>query len=72
MDALHKAKKSETYVITPTLNKGNPEIPDPEVIPKRYIDENVWLWKLYSNFENVLKKATRSLEEFRKVFKNHE
>jgi len=38
LDRLHKAKKNDSFVLTPILPKERPKIPNPKTIPKRYPD----------------------------------
>jgi dynein heavy chain len=72
LESLHKAKKTETFVITPILPKEKPEVFDPTLVPRRYSDENKWLWDLYQEFAAILGRATSPLEDFRQAFKSYE
>lgn len=72
LDTLHKAKKHETYVLTPILPMERQKDPDPNAMPKRYPDENIWLWDLYVEIGKKLEKPLESLEEYRRQFSKHE
>jgi dynein heavy chain len=68
LEGLNKAKKTETFILTPILPKKEPEIPDPRNIPKRYADENKWVWDLREELKSDLERAVKPLGEFRKSF----
>lgn len=72
LDKLHKAKKNESYVLTPNLPKEKPQTPNPKAIPKRYPDENLWLWDLYQEFQSMFELPLNSIERYREVFSKHE
>ncbi len=72
LERLHKAKKNDNFVLTPILSKEKPKTPNPKNIPKRYPDENLWLWELFENFKNDLDKPLNLLEKYRKEFSKHE
>jgi len=68
---LHKAKKNETYVLTPYLPNNAPEIPPenpPKFTAKRYPEENKWVWDLYHKFKDLLTFAVGPLKEFTNQF----
>ena len=67
-ESLHKAKKNETYVLTPILPKEEPEIPNPSAIPRRYPEDNKWVWDLYHDFKKLLMVAVQPLQEFTQQF----
>lgn len=68
MESLHKAKKNETYVVTPVLLTSEPEAIDPNVMPRRYPDENKWVWDLHQEFRAIMEKAVEPLSEFTSQF----
>lgn len=68
LEGLNKAKKSETFILTPVLPKRAPEVPDPRGVPKRYADENKWVWDLREELRAHLERAVRPLTEFRRSF----
>jgi dynein heavy chain len=71
LESLHKAKKNETYVLTPYLPNNEPEIPpeNPQKFSaKRYPEENKWVWDLYHKFKDLLTVAVTPLKEFTKQF----
>lgn len=68
LEGLNKAKKTETFILTPILPKKEPEVPDPRNVPKRYADENKWVWDLRQELSADLERAVRPLDEFRKTF----
>lgn len=43
---LYKSQKNESYIKTPTKPKERPGSPDPNERPKKYPDENKWIWVL--------------------------
>lgn len=47
LESLHKAKKNDTYVVTPILLKQAPIPPDENAPTKTYPDENKWVWDLH-------------------------
>lgn len=71
VEQLNKAKKSETYILTSILPKSYPETPDPTIIPKRYCDENKWVWDLKEDLNTYLKKAVTPLREFKTHFEKY-
>jgi dynein heavy chain len=42
------------------------------VIPKRYPDENTWLWELNYQFGKILDEPLQKIEDYLKVFSKHE
>ena len=72
LDRLHKAKKNDSFVLTPILPKEKPKKPNPFIIPRRYPDENLWLWDLFNDFSKYLDKPLALLEEYKNHFAKHE
>jgi dynein heavy chain len=68
LEGLNKAKKTETFILTPILPKKAPEVPDPTNVPRRYADENKWVWDLREELRCHLEKAVKPLSEFRRSF----
>ena len=68
LEGLNKAKKTETYILTPVLPKAEPETPDPRAVPRRYPDENKWVWDLRAQLKGVLEFAVSPLSEYKRTF----
>lgn len=68
LESLFKAKRSASHILTPQLPKSEPTIPDPNERPKRYPDENKWVWDLYQDLKGILEKAVEPLKEYTTMF----
>lgn len=55
---LYKSLKNETYIKTPMKPREKPLIPDPAARPRKYPDENKWIWDL---IEELREELTRGL-----------
>lgn len=51
---LYKSLKNETYIKVPVKPREKPIDPDPNERPRKYPDENKWIWDLVES--NHLKK----------------
>jgi dynein heavy chain len=52
-------KRIDTFLEAPQLPKTKPIEPDPKAVPKRYMDENAWVWDLYEELEKAMAKAVK-------------
>lgn len=43
---LYKSQKNESYIKTPLKPKERPMTPNPNDRPRKYPDENKWLWEV--------------------------
>jgi dynein heavy chain len=68
LEDLFKARKNASYIMTPKLPKEEPRDPDPTEIPRRYPDENKWVWTLFGEFREIMEKAVDPLKQFTKIF----
>lgn len=68
LDTLFKAKRTESHILTPQLPKAEPTVPDLTERPKRYPDENKWVWDLYMDFKSIMEKAVEPLKEYTTMF----
>jgi len=59
---LHKSKAADNYIKAPMKPERKPIDPDPNALPRKYPDENKWLWDMYELLENNLKEAVKPLE----------
>ena len=65
---LHKSKAADNYIKAPMKPERKPIDPDPNALPRKYPDENKWLWDMYELLENNLKEAVKPLEQYLKAF----
>jgi len=56
---LYKSLKNETYIKTPMKPRDKPTEIDPNERPRKYPDENKWIWDL---IEDVKAKLVTGLE----------
>ena len=68
LENLFKARKTATHILTPQLPKSPPIIPDPNEIPKRYPDENKWVWDLKEELKGIMEKAVEPLRHYTEQF----
>lgn len=59
---LHKSVKAETYIRTPVKPREAPITPDPNARPKKFPDENKWIWDLLENLRAKLLEGIKPLE----------
>lgn len=48
--------------------REKPIDPDPNILPRKYPDENKWMWDMYVNLEEKLKLAVKPLEDYLESF----
>ena len=65
---LYKSKGVDTPIKAPMKPREKPLDPDPNIRPRKYPDENKWLWDMYENLENTMKIAVQPLEQYLKAF----
>ena len=59
---LYKSQKNETFIKTPIKPKERPHIPNPNERPRKYPDENSWLWDVIEELRDSLNKGIEPLE----------
>lgn len=65
---LHKSVKAETYIRTPVKPREAPITPDPNARPKKFPDENKWIWDLLENLRAKLLEGIKPLEQYIEAF----
>lgn len=65
---LYKQKSMDTPIKCPMKPREEPKIPNPEERPKKYPDENKWLWDMYQNLKVNFERAIEPLDEYIKVY----
>lgn len=48
---LYKSKSQDTPIKCPMKPREKPIEPDPNELPRKYPDENKWLWDMYENLK---------------------
>lgn len=59
---LYKSKGVDTPIKAPMKPREKPLDPDPSNRPRKYPDENKWLWDMYENLENNMRIAVKPLD----------
>lgn len=54
--------------MTPLFPKKEPEIPNPNLIPKRYAESNKWIWDLNQKLKTKLEQILHPMEDFKNQF----
>jgi dynein heavy chain len=54
---LYKSQKLETYIKAPMMPLIEPLDPDPNERPRKYPDENKWVWELYYSLKKDVEDA---------------
>lgn len=57
-------KRIDTFLGSPFLPKTRPTDPNPKEVPRKYVDENMWVWELYQDLEENMKSAVEPLNEY--------
>jgi dynein heavy chain len=71
LEKLFKARKTVSHILTPQLPKSEPEIPDPTEKPRRYPDENKWVWDLYQEYRKIMEKAVEPLKRYTEMYEKY-
>ena len=65
---LYKSQKNETYIKAPMKPREKPRIPDPNERPRKYPDENKWIWDIIEDLEEKLNKGLEPLQVYLQKF----
>ncbi|KAL4427402.1 hypothetical protein ABPG74_009674 [Tetrahymena malaccensis] len=65
---LHKSMKAETYIRTPMKPRERPITPDMSARPRKFPDENKWIWDLLENLKLQLIEGIKPLDEYLESF----
>lgn len=65
---LHKSQKLETYIKAPMMPLTEPVEPDVNERPRKFADENKWVWDTYYDLQATMEKALLPLSDFKEVF----
>jgi len=57
-------KRIDTFLNAPQLPKSKPIEPNAKEVPKKYMDEDAWLWDLHEDLKNSMNKAVEPLNEY--------
>jgi len=49
---LYKSQKNETYIKAPSKPRSKPIDPNPLDRPRKYPDENKWIWDMIENLKS--------------------
>lgn len=56
--------RRDSYLSCPKLSEEEPEVPDPTLRPKEYVNEDAWMWHLFNRLDTNITKAYLPLEEY--------
>ena len=65
---LNKSLKNETLIRTPYKPLDKPSDPDPNERPRKYPDENKWIWDMLQDVQQKITLAMKPLDEYMVVF----
>jgi dynein heavy chain, axonemal len=65
---LYKSQKNESYIKTPLKPKERPLTPNPADRPRKYPDENKWLWEVIESMREKLMEGIEPLERYMEAF----
>lgn len=68
---LHKQQKLETFIKAPMMPLTEPVEPDPKERPRKFADENKWVWDTYYRIKAAIEGALEPLEQFKTVFNKY-
>ena len=60
--------KLQKNIKVPILPTRRPDAPSKDSIPKKYENENLWLWELYNELKEGFQKAIDPLKEYKKFY----
>lgn len=58
---LYKSQKLETFIKAPMMPHHEPNDPDPNERPRKFPDENKWVWVLYYDLKKEMELAIKPL-----------
>lgn len=65
---LYKSQKNESYIKTPIKPLVRPLTPNPQDRPRKYPDENKWLWDLIEQLKESLVQGITPLDKYMESF----
>lgn len=68
---LHKSQKLETFIKAPMMPIQEPVEPDPNERPRKFADENKWVWDTYYCVKAAMEQALKPLEDYKGVFNQY-
>lgn len=61
---LYKSQKNESYIKTPMKPKERPYTPNENERPRKYPDENKWLWDMIEDLRDKLNQGIEPLKRY--------
>lgn len=61
-------QKTDSYIKTPVKPKERPQTPNPSERPRKFADENKWLWLLIEHIRDELLRGISPLQDYLKIF----
>jgi dynein heavy chain len=58
---LYKSQKLETFIKAPMMPHREPVDPDPAERPRKFPEENKWVWTLYYDLKKEIEDAIKPL-----------
>ncbi|KAL4440889.1 hypothetical protein ABPG74_009302 [Tetrahymena malaccensis] len=65
---LYKGQNLETYIKTPQKPREKPVDPDPNARPRKFPDENKWIWEMAELLKERVGQATEPLADYLQAF----
>lgn len=65
---LYKSSKLETFIKVPMMPIQEPVEPDPNERPRKYADDNKWVWDVYYRMKVTIEAALEPLNRYKEVF----
>lgn len=65
---LYKSQKLETYIKAPMMPVLEPVDPDPLERPRKFPDENKWVWELYFKLKQEVEDSIGPLNDYLRAF----
>ena len=66
---LHKSAQKEAYIKAPMKPRERPTTPDPNLRPKKYPDENKWIWEMIERIREKFTNGIKPLYDYLNAFK---
>ncbi|CAD8156782.1 unnamed protein product [Paramecium pentaurelia] len=61
-------QKTDSFIKTPVKPKERPQTPNPNERPKKYPDENKWIWLLIEHIKDELIRGIKPLQDYLQIF----
>ncbi len=65
---LYKSQKNETFIKSPMKPREKPVTPDPKELPRKYPDENKWIWDLLEDLRERLMEGLKPMNDYLESF----